>query len=357
MEKLSKPILYNNFRVNDKLTIVKRLEESDLSEVYILSDNTYLFLFKNLERDQILNDNKNILEIELDEHVYLGIIDNNYSTGRNKEIYSDLTNLKGLASVAGMHDLKLTLINDVVNPLNHPEKYKKFKLSIPNGILLFGPPGCGKTFIVQKLAEELNRTFIEIKHSDVGSPYIYGAVNNLGRIFDIARQKSPSIVFIDELSGLAPKRESLVTSTMHKEEEVNELLMQLNKASEHNVLVVGATNHPERIDSAVLRPGRMDKIIYVPMPDSEARKELFKMYLQGRPYNKDIDFNELAKLTEGFTATDVELVVENTARHAVAENKPEISKTMLLSMLKNTQPSISKEEADRYKQYLQLERW
>lgn len=196
-----------------------------------------------------------------------------------------------------------------------------------------------------------------LKHSDVGNPYIYGAINNIGKIFDLARQKAPSIVFIDEISGLAPKRESLVTSTMHKEEAINELLMQINKASEHNVLVVGATNHPERIDSAILRPGRMDKIIYVPMPDTEARKELFKMYLEGRPYSQDIDFDKLANLTEGFTATDVELIVENTARHAVTDNKPEITYQMLLNRVENTHPSISKEEAEKYRQYLQLERW
>lgn len=357
MDVISKPILYNNYKLHDNLEVRIRIEKTINAEVYLLSNESYLYLYRDINENRVVN--KTLVKeiITIHDSLYIGVIDSLYSHGKIEEIYNHLTVLKGLANVAGMHDLKEILINEVIKPLTEPEKYKKFKLAIPNGLLLFGPPGCGKTFIVEKLAEELNRTFIELKHSDVGSSYIYGAVANLGKFFDIAREKAPSIIFIDEISGLAPKRESLVTSTMHKEEEVNELLMQMNQASEQNVLVVGATNYPERIDSAILRPGRMDKIIFVPMPDRQARYELFNMYLNGRPHTSNIVFDELAVLTEGFTATDIKLIVENTARTAVRENKAEITFEMLLHKIRHTEPSITKEEVERYQQFQKLERW
>ena len=114
-----------------------------------------------------------------------------------------------------MGKLKSDLLEDVIKPLQYPEKYEKFKLSIPNGILLFGPPGCGKTFIVRKLAEELGYNFVEVKHSDIASSYIHGTVGKVGRLFDMAKAKAPSIIFIDEIEGLIPKRESIGSEFQH----------------------------------------------------------------------------------------------------------------------------------------------
>jgi len=241
----------------------------------------------------------------------------------------------GLGSVAGMKELKQLLIDEVINPLKYPEKFKKFKVSIPNGIILYGPPGCGKTFIVRKLAEELGYNFFEIKHSDLATPFIHGSVGNIGKTFETAKQNAPAIIFFDEISGLVPDRNKLNDGSSHKEEEVNEFLLQLNDAADNHVLVVGATNYIERIDPAVLRPGRFDKKIYVPPPDLEARKELFKLGLFDRPYDKKIDFEYLAIATNGFSCADIiEGIVETAARIAANQDREAIDQALIESEIK-----------------------
>jgi len=241
----------------------------------------------------------------------------------------------GLGSVAGMKELKQLLIAEVINPLKNPEKFKRFKVSIPNGIILYGPPGCGKTFIVRKLAEELGYNFFEVKHSDLAAPFIHGAVGNIGKTFEMAKQNAPAIIFFDEISGLVPDRKNLNDGSSHKEEEVNEFLLQLNDAADSQVLVVGATNYIERIDPAVLRPGRFDKKIYVPPPDLEARKELFKLGLFDRPYDTKIDFEYLAIATNGLSCADIiEGIVETAARIAANQDREAIDQALIESEIK-----------------------
>jgi transitional endoplasmic reticulum ATPase len=240
-----------------------------------------------------------------------------------------------------MRELKQTLIAEVINPLRDPERFKKFKVSIPNGIILYGPPGCGKTFIVRKLAEELGYNFVEVKHSDLATPYIHGSVGNIGKVFAQARDNAPVIIFFDEISGLVPNRQNLHDNSSHKEEEVNEFLMQLNDAADNRILVVGATNFIDRLDPAILRPGRMDKKIYVSPPDFEARRELFKLGLSGRPYDKNINFVELAEKTNGFSCADIiEGVIEGSARVAANINDTAIDQKLLEKEIEDVRPVV-----------------
>ncbi len=332
MTNSSKPVLYNGFEVRKNLFVKNRIERVFFTEIYELSNGKYLFLFINLNPNDIVDRSEkyDILRIKNETESYIGVISDTFSKSQVFAIKEDLTLRKGFECVAGMNELKNLLTTDVINPLKNPEKFKKFKVSIPNGIILYGPPGCGKTFIVRKLAEELGYNFFEVKHSDLATPYIHGSVSNIGKAFSIAKQNSPAVVFFDEISGLVPDRAHLHESSSHKEEEIDEFLMQLNDAADNHILVVGATNYIDRIDPAILRPGRFDKKIYVPKPDSEARKSLFKVGLANRPHDKGIDFDHLANLTEGFTAADIiEDVVESAARYAANLDKTSIDQNLI----------------------------
>lgn len=354
-----KPILHNGFKVRDDLTIKGRIERIFFTEVYELSDGKYLYLFINIRPEEIIDRGKkyDLVTISHENKKYPGVIISTHSHEKITDIINNLTILRGFDCVGGMEGLKALLISEVIEPLKNPEKFLKFKLSIPNGILLYGPPGCGKTFIVKKLAEELGYNFFELSPSSVATPWVHGAVGNIAKIFEMAKMQSPAIIFIDEIEGLIPKREELGSHADIKKEEINEFLLQLNNAGVNKILVVGATNRPHMIDTAIMRSGRMDKRIFIGPPDFKARKDMFRIFLSGRPYDKKIDFDDLSKKTEFYVGSDIELIVTQAARSAVAEDKSLIDEKMLLDAVSKFQPSISKEDLAYYDRFTNLERF
>jgi transitional endoplasmic reticulum ATPase len=356
MSNVSKPILYNGFKLPTGQTVNKRVEKVFFTEIYELTDNSFLYVFTNLKSSEIKSKKIELLSIPANGQEYLGIITPTHSIEHVTSILDNLTQVKGFDAVAGMAALKELLIEDVIKPLQHPEKYEKFKISVPNGIMLYGPPGCGKTYIVRKLAEELGYNFVEVKHSDIASSYIHGTVGKVGKLFEIAKLKAPSLVFIDEIEGLIPKRESLGSEMQYKQEEVNEFLMQLNDAGKNRILVVAATNRPQLIDTALLRAGRMDKRIFVPPPDSQARADLFRLFLADRP-TADINYESLAKLTNNFVSADIELIANEAARIAVQQDKDAIDQSILVSAIVKTSPSVNEEEMAHYQMFTNVERW
>lgn len=253
---------------------------------------------------------------------------------------------EGFKSIAGMQELKDTIQLDVIDALNNKEKYDEYGLTIPNGMLLYGPPGCGKTFFAEKMAEEIGFSFYQIKPSDIQSKWVNASQENIKNLFEEARENAPSIIFLDELDAIVPNRDNSSVNHMNTS-AVNEFLAQMNNCGDEGVFIIGATNRPSSIDPAILRAGRLDKLIYLPPPDFEARKMMFKLYIEKRPREIGLDYSVLAEATENYVSSDIKFLCDEAARKAL-KLETRISKSILLETIKDNKPSVSKKELDSY---------
>jgi len=233
----------------------------------------------------------------------------------------------GFADVAGMDELKAKLQRDIIKVLQDPEGAKRFGITIPNGILLYGPPGCGKTFFAEKLAEEIGGNYMYVKCSDVASPYIHGGQEKIAAIFNEARDNAPTLLFLDEVEAMITDRSR--HNNVSEAGEVNEFLAQLNNCGEDGVIVIGATNKPDLIDEAALRSGRLALHYYIPQPNFEARKQLFGINLKNRAVDFGIDYDKLAKMTENYSCADIKEIVDNAGRSAFGGDSNNISQALL----------------------------
>ncbi len=251
----------------------------------------------------------------------------------------------GFSAIAGMQDLKDILYNDVIRALNEKELYASYGITIPNGMLLYGPPGCGKTFISERFAEEVGFNFLQLKPSDIKSKYINETEEKISAIFKEAEAKAPTIIFIDEIDAVVPNRENDLH--LMQAAPVNEFLAQMSNCSEKGIFVIAASNRPEKIDPAILRTGRIDRIIYLPPPDYEARTSMFKLYLDKRPTDLGLNYENLAKITENYVSSDIKFLVDEASRHAL-KLKARITQDIFNEIIKNTKPSVSKNELEKY---------
>ncbi len=261
----------------------------------------------------------------------------------------------GFSKVIGMNDLKEELRQCVIEPIKNKAKYQRYGLDAANGVLLHGLPGCGKTFIAKALAEECGRNFYQIKASDVASPYQGVGTLSIANVFSQARSNAPSIVFIDEIEGIAPNREfkESDSSTQDTIERVNELLQQMNSLSKDNIFVIAATNNPEKVDSAVKRPGRIDKKVFVGPPDLIARAGMFRKQLENRPCDSNIDYKKLALKTVNYIADEIKTIVNDAAKKALSQER-NITMSDLLTAIKQIKPSLSKNDIEKYRKKVSI---
>lgn len=245
----------------------------------------------------------------------------------------------GFKDIAGMQDLKTYLYERIIFVIKDRERAEKYRITPPNGMLLYGPPGCGKTYVAEKFAEETGFNFVLIKSSDLASSFLHGSQEKIAQLFRQAEAKAPVVLCFDEFDALVPDRSN--PGSQYVTSEVNEFLSQLNNCSQRGIFVVATSNRPDKIDPAVLRTGRIDKQVYVPLPDHEARREMFMLHLQGRPCGK-INVDRLSELTEGYIASDIAYVVNDAAMMAAFTDQL-ISEEIMETAVANTHPSLRKE--------------
>jgi transitional endoplasmic reticulum ATPase len=266
--------------------------------------------------------------------------------------------------IGGLADVKLELQEAVEWPLKYPEVFEHLDAKPPKGILLYGPPGTGKTLLAKAVANESEANFISIKGPELLSKWVGESERAVREVFRKARQAAPSIIFFDEIDSIAPVRGGGYGDSHVTERVISQLLTEMDGLEElRGVVVIAATNRPDIIDPALLRPGRFDKLLYVPPPDLEARKEILKIHLRKKPLAEDVNIDEIAKRTEGYTGADLAAVC-NTAvmlavrEHIMANKNPEEAKKNVKDVkvcrrhfeeaLKKVKP-ISQKELEMYK--------
>ncbi|NJE25271.1 AAA family ATPase [Thermococcus sp. MV5] len=281
-----------------------------------------------------------------------------------REVLLEVPNVRW-EDIGGLEDVKQQLREAVEWPLKYPEAFIAMGINPPKGILLYGPPGTGKTLLAKAVATESEANFIGIRGPEVLSKWVGESEKNIREIFRKARQAAPTVVFIDEIDSIAPRRGTDVNRVTDR--LINQLLTEMDGIEENSgVVVIAATNRPDILDPALLRPGRFDRLILVPAPDEKARLEIFKVHTRNVPLAEDVSLETLAKRTEGYTGADIEAVVReaalNAMRRAIVKGEigpntraSDIRKRVKVSMkdfeeaLKKVNPSISEETIEYYK--------
>ncbi len=255
--------------------------------------------------------------------------------------------------VAGLENVKTALKEALEIPLLHEDLIKQYKIKPSKGLLMFGPPGCGKTLILKAAAGELNATFLTLSGAELTKKGYEYAVQIIKETFNRARENSPALIFIDEIESIAPAGSSMASRPF-----VSQLLTELDGVSElKNVMLVGATNKPYMLDPAILRPGRFDKVIYVPQPDIPARAEIFRLNVgEFLPDAKPADFRTLASLTEGFSGADISSVCQEAKMSLVRKRiKKEVAALTLsdiAGIIKTRRPSITQSQVNEFMKFM-----
>ncbi|KAM0871139.1 hypothetical protein ACQ4PT_039585 [Festuca glaucescens] len=226
------------------------------------------------------------------------------------------------SDLGGLDGVKRELQETVQYPVEHPEKFEKFGMSPSKGVLFYGPPGCGKTLLAKAIANECQANFISIKGPELLTMLFGESEANVREIFNKARQSAPCVLFFDELDSIAMQRGGSVGEAGGAADRVlNQLLTEMDGMNaKKTVFIIGATNRPDIIDSALLRPGRLDQLIHIPLPDEASRHQIFKACLRKSPVAKDVDLGALARFTTGFSGADITEICQRACKYAIRED-------------------------------------
>ena len=248
--------------------------------------------------------------------------------------------------IGGLENVKRELQEVVQYPVEHPEKFEKFGMSPSKGVLFYGPPGCGKTLLAKAIANECQANFISVKGPELLTMWFGESEANVRELFDKARQSAPCVLFFDELDSIATQRGGSVGDAGGAADRVlNQLLTEMDGMNaKKTVFIIGATNRPDIIDSALLRPGRLDQLIYIPLPDENSRKQIFKSVLRKSPVSPDIEFDSLVRHTNGFSGADITEICQRACKYGIREN---IEREIELERARAANPDAMEEEEEQ----------
>ncbi len=254
--------------------------------------------------------------------------------------------------VGDLEEVKAQLKEAVELPIKKPEAFTKMGIRPVKGVLLVGAPGVGKTMLAKAVATERESNFISIKGPELLSKYVGESEKAVRELFRKAKMAAPCIIFIDEIDSIAYTRSGDSSDSMVTERVVDTLLTEMDGLGGlKNVIVIAATNRPDIIDPALLRPGRFDKIIEIPMPNEAARLEIFKVHMKRMPIAKDVSIEQLAKATEGYTGAEIENLTREAGMNAIRANRNEVTKEDFEKALEEIRPAIPKELSERIKRF------
>ncbi|MHA1485930.1 MAG: CDC48 family AAA ATPase [Promethearchaeota archaeon] len=270
-----------------------------------------------------------------------------------REVFVEIPNVNW-DDIGGLEDLKQKLIESVDWPLSHPKIFKRMGINPPRGILLYGPPGCGKTLLARAVATETKANFISIKGPELLSKYVGESEKAIREIFRKAKMAAPCIIFFDEFDSIAPSRGRHTTDSGVSEKVLSQFLTELDGLEvKKDIIVIAATNRPDILDPALIRPGRIDRILLVPAPDEEGREKILKIFTKDMPLAANIDLSELNKKLDGFTGADIETLCREAGMIALRENlrARKITKEHFEMAIESLYPSITPEIIKWYEDF------
>jgi len=301
----------------------------------------------NLEEEEIPQEVLDKLEVNAED--FLGAL-REVQPSAIREVFVEIPNVRW-EEIGGLANEKQELIEVVEWPLKKPEAFRRIGITPPKGVLIFGPPGCGKTLLARAVATESEANFISVKGPELLSKWVGESEKAIREVFRKARTAAPAIIFFDEIDALAPTRGRTAGDSHVTERVISQLLTEMDGLeTTKDILVLAATNRPDLIDPALLRTGRFDRFVYIGAPDEKSREEIFRIYMANMPLDSDVDIQKLVQATPYFVGGDIEALCREAGMRALRENMQaeKVSWRHFEDALKSIHPSVRAEDLERF---------